>query len=103
MTVYLVNKFTKVDDDQHDIDFVGVFSSEDKAEEAMDSFEKDEGVTFFVEAYDVDVIQQPISEVAKNLSTLEELIKNDVVDYTIDENGDFVFELTEKGKEIIGE
>jgi hypothetical protein len=104
MNIFLVNKLTRINDDDsdspHDIDFIGVFSSEDLANEAISLFESSELVSFFIESYELDKVQPPVSEVFEKISTLEELIKHDLVDYTVDTDGSFVYELTEKGRNI---
>lgn len=81
---------------------LGVFDNKGLAEQYREEFTKADGediVFYEILEYQINTIEDPEEE---DLSEdLRELVKKEIIDYTVGEDGEFYFHLTEKGKEIV--
>ena len=105
MKAYAVIEFDNVDDPVPYI--VGIFSRRTKAfRVARRLFKKyGEYCSYMVQDYEMDKVylnEQSQEEILQETSkVIEAMVKEGILDYKIGEDGDFYFEVTEKGQEEI--
>lgn len=102
MKAYIVFEFDPVDDGSF---IVGVFSNGQIAEEVVSSlYAKNKGAyEYQIEEYELDIMhykteeemEQDVSEI------IEEMVKDGLIDYKVGEDGQFYFEVTDKGEESL--
>lgn len=107
---YVVLEFDNIDEEHEEIGvpyIVGVFSKKSIAfRVAKRLFEKyGDYCTYAVQDYELNRVyldeQSDEEMMAETSKAIEEMVKNGILDYKVGEDGDFYFELTEKGKKSI--
>jgi hypothetical protein len=105
MKAYVVVEVDNVDDPIPYI--VGIFSGKTKAFKTAERLFKKYGeyCSYIVQDYEVNKVylnEQSQEEILKETSeAIEIMVKEGILDYKIGEDGDFYFEVTEKGKKEI--
>lgn len=106
MKLYMLLEYSNADEDSGPYP-VGIFSSEEKAtmvatelvEEAGDEY----SYSYFIHEYDLDTAYFRSEEEAKQNEedSLERMVNMGFIDYEIDENGEFVFHITDSGRSLL--
>ena len=104
MIVYVLLEYIMPDAKKDgSVAILGVFDNEELAEQHREELtnDEDEDIVFYdILEYQMNILQEPEGE--QDISDdLEELMKKEIIDYTIGEDGEFYFHLTDKGKEIV--
>lgn len=107
-TIYGINHETN--EPIFESELVGVFTSHKlakqaiKTQEALGKPDDSKEIVFEIEGMELNIMLMSEEEQKEYVSSaLECLVKDGLVDYKIDEKGEFVFELTEKGKNYLGD
>lgn len=103
MVVYVLVEYTMPDTKRDgSVAILGVFDNEELAEQSREELtnDEDEDIVFYeILEYQINTVQEPEQEDVSE--DIQELMKKEIIDYTIGEDGEFYFHLTEKGKQIV--
>jgi len=104
MTVFVIIEHTMPDEENEGgATILGVFDDKELAEDKIKELSLNADPTkCFYEAleYEMNVLMQESNENVIS-EAIESLIKRDLIDYTIGEDGEFYFHLTEKGRDVV--
>lgn len=83
----------------------GIFTTKEKSDEAVAELNSTKS-----DDIDLEIFEIPLDEIIDRATSvndaisqeIEEMVKKGYLDYVVDENGRFLFELTEEGREKYG-
>tara|TARA_R100000808_G_C2100681_1_gene117845 strand:+ start:582 stop:923 length:342 start_codon:yes stop_codon:yes gene_type:complete len=99
MTVYVLELVRNVANDEFSMETIGLYSSEEKAIEAITSLpDETDDYVYNIEEFELDA--NPRDFLGDLSADLKELMDLGVVDQLVGEDGEFYYTITEAGKEI---
>ena len=100
MTVYVLELVRSIDDGVFSMEAIGLYSSEEKAIEAITSLpDETDDYVYNIEEFELDA--DPRNFLDGLADDLKQLMDLGVVDQLVGEDGEFYYTVTEAGEEIV--